>query len=203
MRYILVENLTKNQFYNASFYPLVNKTIDDTIIIIKVNEDWCLTGENTYKIPGEYKIGNWVIKAGGHITLALFTKEKYDMSLFLASVVYSCRSLGIEAVIDGRNDVFIIVDGKKKKFCGGGYGKCGDWNLVGGAITFKFNTELGKQILGNDITEKVAGLWDVKDFDLNVFINTMVGYIANRLNTTITNDIFSKEELINLENYKR
>jgi lipoate-protein ligase A len=201
MRYIFVDNFTRKQYTNFSFHPVINSINEDTLIVVKVNEDLSYIGDDGYKIPGDIPKFQWVIKAGGHIAFALFTKDIYDLRFFLASIVYACRKFGVETIADGRNDVYITVDGKKKKFSGCSRVKCGDWNLVGGSVTFDFNVELGKQAFGDNIIDKVGGLWEVKNIDIEMWINTVVNYITNRLNDTVKKDVFSKIELDNFENF--
>ena len=167
------------------------------------------TYENGSPVP-ENRVGYYIESPNVH-NFNLFCDKNVIKMIVYATREY-CFKYGIETFWNGRNDIFLNIDGKRKKFIGMGYEIINGWYINSFGITYSFNSVLANKVRDldyknvlktpkfdadtGDISDVVGGIWEVNpDVNKIEFNNKFLKILMKKLGSKLKKDNLSNEEM--------
>ena len=205
-------------------YPTVLKfSLKETTVVFfgnnKVDISSFFNGGIKYPIVRVYedpddidddKLAYWI--EGPNVFNFILYSSSDVKQLFLQAIRECCFKFGIETFWNGRNDVFLEVGNKRKKFSGCSYEVINDWHVTAGAITYQFDSKLATEIRELDINnvlkipkyeyeggnpgDVIGGLWEVDStIDPTKFNDEFLKILMNKLGGTLEKNNLSDGEM--------
>lgn len=171
---------------------------DDCVVINGNHQPGSVPGGFTkarIKQPWGKDIGkDWVVSAGGSAYVGIHTRHGVTVRNLAAAVVYACHRQGIDDVVADGNDVYVVVNGIRRKFMGCSVATDGVWHSATIGITFAFPYAAASQYFGIDVSGVVIGLDEVQIVDRGAMLSDIVDYVRMR-GVTVTDDNLTQQEI--------
>jgi len=171
------------------------------------------SGEDTKLGIASHNVGMFLFKGSPLISLVFHRSVAWSAStieLKLRSVIVDLLKLrGFDAFIEG-NDLKFNLDGYKKKFSSFKIMAIGEYFIINGYLNLTVDTGIMDIVVKKEIVKDgkydgipynttVGGLFEVKEFDVDIFLREVEQKMSEYLRLELIEDNFSAEEIIEIK----